>query len=82
MEKKSNSVCLRIDGVNHHLSKFKNYYGGGKLRWICPKCSLYKTHGAYCWDKPGGPICSELARANNWDDDFHVYFKTIKRKQL
>lgn len=79
--KKNNKVCLRIDGVNHHLSKYKYYFGCGKCENICGKCSLYKTHYGYCWDKCGEPICSALARANNWDDDFQVYFKTIKRKQ-
>jgi len=78
---KNTRVCLRIDGVNHHLCKYKNYSGGGKYRWICPKCSLYETHYEYCWDSAfGKPICSFLARANNWKNDFEVYFKTIKRK--
>lgn len=82
MEKKKNkNVCLRIDGINHHLSKYQNYLGGGKDRWICPECSLYKTHYEYCWDRVfGKPICSLLARANNWDDNFAVYFKTLQRK--
>ena len=73
-------VCLRIDGVNHHLSKYKDYYGGGKNNMICPHCSLFNTHYSRCWDARGTPICSALAWANNWDDDFSVYFKTIKRK--
>ena len=79
-EKKNKKVCLQIDGINHHLSKYKNYSGGGKGRWVCPKCSLYETHRVYCW-YVGTPICSVLAEANNWDDVFAVYFKTINRKQ-
>ena len=77
--KKNRNVCLRIDGINHHLSKYKNYLGGGKNHQICPKCSLYETHSAYCWSI-GTPICSVLAEANNWDDKFAVYFKTLQRK--
>ena len=75
-----NKVILRIDGINHHLSKYKDYFGGGKQGSICVNCSLHKTHYGYCWDKCGEPICSVLARANNWENDFSVYFKTIKRK--
>lgn len=78
-KKKNKNVCLRIDGINHHLSKYKNYFGGGKNHQICPKCSLYETHSAYCWSI-GTPICSVLAEANNWDDYFAVYFKTLHRK--
>lgn len=77
--KKKTRVCLRIDGVNHHLSKYKTYFGGGKHKQICRKCSLYETHSAYCW-AIGTPICKVLAEANNWGDDFQVYFKTLKRK--
>lgn len=76
---KNTRVCLRIDGVNHHLCKYKNYLGGGKQKQICPKCSLYETHSAYCWSI-GTPVCSVLAEANNWENNFEVYFKTIKRK--
>lgn len=79
---KNTRVCLRIDGVSHHLSKFKNYLGWSKHDSICANCSLHETHCAYCWSKFGNPICSTLARANDWDDDFCVYFKTIKRKKL
>lgn len=75
-EKRKKKVCLQIDGTNHHLSKSKKYSGDQ----VCPKCSLYETHSAYCWSI-GKPICSVLAEANNWDEDFAVYFKTINRKQ-
>lgn len=78
-KKKNKNVCLRIDGINHHLSKYKNYLGGGKNLQICPKCSLYETHSAYCWSI-GTHICKVLAEANNWDDNFAVYFKTLQRK--
>ena len=74
--KKNRNVCLRIDGINHHLSKYKNYLGGGKNLQICPKCSLYETHSSYCWSI-GTTICKVLAEANNWDDNFAVYFKTL-----
>jgi hypothetical protein len=84
-EKKNKKVCLRIDGVNHHLCKYKGWVDGGKYNWACPNCSLYKTHFKYCWNiddaKGGSPLCSILASANNWDEDFAVYFKTINRKQ-
>jgi hypothetical protein len=81
MEKKKNrNVWLMIDGINHHLSKYKKYFDGSKYGSICPECSLYRTHVSYCWDKRGEPICAILARANNWDDDFAVYFKTLQRK--
>lgn len=76
----NNKVCLRIDGINHHLCKYKNYRGGGKGRYICPNCSLYNTHFSYCWDVLGEPICSSLAQANAWDNDFEVYFKTMTKK--
>ena len=85
-KKKNKNVCLRINGINHHLSKYKNYLGGGKNHQICPECSLYKTHYKYCWTigtpicTVGTPICSVLADANDWDDNFAVYFKTINRK--
>lgn len=81
-KKKNKNVCLRIDGINHHLSKYKNYLGGGKRKQICPECSLYETLCAYCWCSwpIGTPICSALARANNWDEYFVVYFKTMRRK--
>lgn len=78
-KKKKKNVCLMIDGINHHLSKYKNYLGGGKRKQICPECSLYETHSAYCWSI-GTPICTVLAEANNLDDNFAVYFKTLQRK--
>ena len=76
-ENKNIKVVLQIDGVNHHLRKYKGYSGGGKHKWICPECSLYKTHGAYCWSVLRDCICSALAMAASWDDNFQVYFKTI-----
>ncbi len=80
-KKKKKNVCLRIDGINHHLSKYQNYLGGGKRKQICPECSLYETLCPYCWSfYIGRPICTVLAEANNWDDNFAVYFKTINRK--
>jgi len=74
-------VCLRIDGVNHHLCEYKGYAHGSKCESICVNCSLYKTHYGFCWSQYGEPICLVLGKANNWGTkSFAAYFKTIKRK--
>lgn len=77
---KEQEVILTINGKSHKLSK-PQYAGGGKDRWICPKCSLFKSHCDFCWKKHFGtvrPLCSILAEANGWDDDFMTYFQECK----
>ena len=73
-------VILLLNDKSHELVKVKDYSGGGKHNWICPKCSLYNSHFSFCWRGHFGtyrPLCSILAEANNWDNDFLTCFKEI-----
>lgn len=70
-------MILTINKKSHKLTE-PQYIGGGKDRDICPKCSLYKSHFDFCWRSYYGivrPLCSTLAEANGWDNEFLTYFQ-------
>jgi hypothetical protein len=75
-------VILTINGKSHKLSE-PLYIGGGKQKCVCPKCSLFKSHFDFCWKNYYGivrPLCSILAEANGWDDNFLTFFQEYKIK--
>ena len=79
---KEQEVILTINGKSHKLSK-PQYLGGGKTVEVCPKCSLFKSHFAFCWKKyydDVRPLCSILAEANCWENDFMTYFQEYNKE--
>lgn len=78
---KEKEVILTINGKSHKLSKPQyEYVSGGKNVNVCPQCSLFKSHFDFCWNSYYGsfrPLCSILAEANGWDDDFMTYFQEL-----